>query len=247
MHVVFIILARKADSLGDKTILAGWLCRTARYASAKALTIQRRRQQREQEAYMKSTLQAAESCPSSDGTAPVARTTLATVYAFEAHTPSSTTPATAASASSTVRTNSRHSCKNCRHAGHGMGATLPCNMISVTRSGEFLINLLNRGPRTYNRRATVTAPARLQILNSVQSRWTSRVNPRYARRDRHHGFRPLPWSLQFVSLRPHHLRRPAHRRPRSHPEHLAEHRDRPLPDHLHLAELARRFPPNQQD
>ncbi|HZL13116.1 MAG TPA: sigma-70 family RNA polymerase sigma factor [Verrucomicrobiae bacterium] len=55
-QAVFIILARKADSLGDKTILSGWLCRTARYASANALTIQRRRQHREQEAYMQSIL-----------------------------------------------------------------------------------------------------------------------------------------------------------------------------------------------
>lgn len=36
-QAVFIILARKANSLGDKTILSGWLCRTARYASANAL------------------------------------------------------------------------------------------------------------------------------------------------------------------------------------------------------------------
>jgi uncharacterized protein (TIGR03435 family) len=53
-QAVFIILARKSGSLGDKTILPGWLCRTARYASANALTIQRRRQQREQEAFMQS-------------------------------------------------------------------------------------------------------------------------------------------------------------------------------------------------
>src|SRR5476649_2203247 len=59
-QAVFIILARKADSLGDKTILSGWLCRTARYMSANALTMQRRRQQREQEAYMQSTLNEAE-------------------------------------------------------------------------------------------------------------------------------------------------------------------------------------------
>jgi RNA polymerase sigma factor (sigma-70 family) len=55
-QAVFIILARKAGSLGDKTILSGWLCRTARYASANALTIQRRRERREQEAYMQSTV-----------------------------------------------------------------------------------------------------------------------------------------------------------------------------------------------
>ena len=59
-QAVFIILVRKADSLGDKTILPGWLCRTARYASANALTIQRRRQRREQEAFMQSTLNEAE-------------------------------------------------------------------------------------------------------------------------------------------------------------------------------------------
>src|ERR1039458_1515594 len=62
-QAVFIILARKADSLGDKTILSGWLCRTARYASANALTIQRRRQHREQEAHMQSILNEAANEP----------------------------------------------------------------------------------------------------------------------------------------------------------------------------------------
>ncbi len=62
-QAVFIILARKAESLGDKTILSGWLCRTARYASANALTIQRRRQRREQEAHMQSILNEAEPMP----------------------------------------------------------------------------------------------------------------------------------------------------------------------------------------
>src|ERR1017187_8885581 len=60
-QVVFIILARKAASLGSKTIVSGWLCRTARYASANALTIQRRRQRREQEAHMQAILNEPES------------------------------------------------------------------------------------------------------------------------------------------------------------------------------------------
>ncbi len=44
-------------------ILPGWLCRTARYASANALTTQRRRQRYEQEAQMESILNEAEPIP----------------------------------------------------------------------------------------------------------------------------------------------------------------------------------------
>jgi RNA polymerase sigma factor (sigma-70 family) len=55
-QAVFIIPARKADQLSSRTRLAGWLCRTARYTIANALTIQRRRQHREQEAHMQSFL-----------------------------------------------------------------------------------------------------------------------------------------------------------------------------------------------
>ena len=57
-QVVFIILARKAAALGAKTILTGWLYRTACYVSGSALKRELRRQHREQEAYMQSELDA---------------------------------------------------------------------------------------------------------------------------------------------------------------------------------------------
>ena len=53
-QTVFILLARKAASLGSGTILAAWLYRTTRYAVADERKARQRRQLREQEASMQS-------------------------------------------------------------------------------------------------------------------------------------------------------------------------------------------------
>ena len=55
-QAVFIVLARKAASLGPGTILPGWLYLTAGYVSGSVLKQERRRQLREQEVYMESTM-----------------------------------------------------------------------------------------------------------------------------------------------------------------------------------------------
>ncbi|MDB6034401.1 MAG: hypothetical protein JWM16_4739 [Verrucomicrobiales bacterium] len=70
-QAVFIILARKAGSLGTGTILSGWLYRTACYVSADALKRQRRRQIHEREAYMQSILTEAEAGPNWEQLSPV--------------------------------------------------------------------------------------------------------------------------------------------------------------------------------
>lgn len=56
-QAVFIILARKARSLGGKAILAGWLCRTAHFAARDVLKLERRRKQRDHSAYLESPMQ----------------------------------------------------------------------------------------------------------------------------------------------------------------------------------------------
>jgi RNA polymerase sigma factor (sigma-70 family) len=58
-QAVFVILVRKAGSLRPDTILEGWLFETARLTSLSFLRGERRRQWREQEACMQSTLQEA--------------------------------------------------------------------------------------------------------------------------------------------------------------------------------------------
>jgi RNA polymerase sigma factor (sigma-70 family) len=59
-QAVFIILARKANSWPQHAVLSGWLYQTTRLTSANFLRGEIRRQKREQEAYMQSTLNESE-------------------------------------------------------------------------------------------------------------------------------------------------------------------------------------------
>ena len=55
-QAVFIILTQKAARLRKKTVLTGWLYETTRFTATRLLRTRVRRQSREQEAYMQSTL-----------------------------------------------------------------------------------------------------------------------------------------------------------------------------------------------
>ncbi len=62
-QAVFIILTRKAKSLGPKTLLSGWLYQTTRLTAANFMKREVRRQRREQEVYMQSTLTEPDTSP----------------------------------------------------------------------------------------------------------------------------------------------------------------------------------------
>jgi uncharacterized protein (TIGR03435 family) len=70
-QAVFILLARKAGSFNERTILPGWLYRTAQFVAADLLKSRRRRPEREQEARMQATTDSTPNDPTWNQLAPL--------------------------------------------------------------------------------------------------------------------------------------------------------------------------------
>src|SRR5271169_6251246 len=62
-QAVFVILAQKAGKISDRTILAGWLFKTTRFAALAQTRAEAKRHQREQEVFMRSEIQQTASDP----------------------------------------------------------------------------------------------------------------------------------------------------------------------------------------
>jgi RNA polymerase sigma factor (sigma-70 family) len=83
-QVVFVILARKARSLGKRVILEGWLYQTARLTALASVRSELRRAHREQEAYMQSVSNENESDPWPQ-IAPLLETAIASLNETDRH------------------------------------------------------------------------------------------------------------------------------------------------------------------
>jgi|GEM_PF-1706196 len=70
-QAVFLLLARKARTLGRQTVVAGWLYRAACHVARDAMRQEWRRQRREQEAYMRATLEEDEAAEAWEQLAPL--------------------------------------------------------------------------------------------------------------------------------------------------------------------------------